>query len=189
MMASHGVIGLYLPLYLVMLAFFVMLTASGTFDKARGADVLRSVSGAFASAMPILRGRFEGHALPLAYLETGSATRIEQVLADFDPSAARVLTRQGAFTMHTEMSALFQDQDIRFEPERGAMLARLADSISKVPGAQVTFLLGDRDPLARERAVFLDDHWPLIAPGTPAAIGLVPGDSGLTIKVDVPNHL
>ncbi len=184
---GQPVMSLFLSLYLVMLAFFVAMTAGGTMDRARGSAVLRAVSGAFSSVMPVARDWQSGFPAGDGAVNRAAMVRIEQVLRENGFAADQEDDKQGAITMNAETTALFQDEDIRFKPERRAMLDRLAKALAKVPGAQVTFLIGDQDPLARKRAVFLDDHWPLIAPRTPAAIGIQPGQAGLTIRVQVPD--
>ncbi|MGF1455563.1 MAG: hypothetical protein ACFB6R_09325 [Alphaproteobacteria bacterium] len=176
-----------MSLYLVMLAFFVVITAAASFDRTRGTTVLRAVSGAFSSVMPVGADWSRGFPVRPGAVAGTVLQDLDRLLSEGGFTANEKQDLQGDIAMTAQTTALFQDQDVRFKPERRAMLDRLAQALAKVPGAQVTFLIGDQDPLARKRAVFLDDHWPLIAPRTPAAIGIVPGETGLTIRVRVPD--
>ncbi len=184
---SQGVLTLYLPLYLVLLAFFVMLTVNGTFDKPRGTDVLRSVNGALAGVVPLVREQIDGEIQAREIRARVAAVRIEEVLGRHGFEATRVKDWYGALVMKAQISSLFQEQDVRFDPDHKVWLSRLAEFLADVPGAEVAFLIGDGDPLAMKRAVFLDDNWPLIAPHIPADIGILPGGEGLTIRVDMPD--
>ncbi len=187
--------GLFLSLYLVLLAFFAALTMNGTFDTARAGQMMRSVSGALTSYMPQLGAGgtwawfspFKEHnRYPDAGEARRTAVQIARVLTDFGFSTPGVAGWRGVLIMKASMKTLFKDGDVRLDPSRMAMLSRLAHLLGELPGAQVSFLVGERDPLAIKRAVFLDTQWPLIAPFVPAEIGILPGTDELTVRVHVP---
>lgn len=177
---------LFLPLYLVLLAFFIVLTASGTYDRDKGGDAMRSVSGALTTFLPpVMRLGPEVYDAPRGR-ELQAARRVDAMLKAMGLVARSKVAWEGAIIMSGTPEALFRKNDVRLHPERRETLSALAELLTDIPDAEVTFLLGDGDELALRRAAQLDESWALMAPFVPAEIGLLPESEDLFVRIDLP---
>ncbi len=185
--AEQQSVQFYLPLYLVLLVFFVALTADGTYDSHRGSRAMISLNEAFSAVMPAGSGLFgygKASRLERARLAADSA---ERLLEDSGFEMRAMPGLDGRLTMWAPLDRIYPSGEFLPTADYRSVLGDLAGILKQSPGSEVRFLIGGRAYLDRARAAFLDEHWPLIAPFVPADIGLLPEDGGLTVSIALPD--
>ncbi|HET6522438.1 MAG TPA: hypothetical protein VFG47_21830 [Geminicoccaceae bacterium] len=167
--------GLLLGLYLILLAFFVMLTALSHREESRARLVLASLYSSFPAhaaapeALPYDPGREPS-------LAGAEVARLDRLLADSLPLRAAASERSGdRLTLRLSADAVFAPGSTAPRPSSRVLLGRLADLLAAPPAGQrveAVVTVGTPDvaaatPLAALRASALAAT--LVELGAPAA--------------------
>lgn len=187
---------LYLGLYLILLAFFILLIGISTFEEKRTRAVVGSITSTFQVAMMDGTGLDAEH-LPTALAEFLSAQAFQRNLEDLFSSLlphSEVRVSRPGELMHVVLpvDALFPPGSDVLRYERLPLLRRIANALDDHPPDQrfdIEFVVGgamprsgdEADPLplaisrAAELARTLKDHG---APGDSLAAGVKNGGAG-----------
>ncbi len=135
---SAGNVMLMLSLKLILLAFFILLTTMAEFEKERTHKVLESVAVTFVGEVPAVVGRTNPDAGTGAL--QGAKALKTQLKSLFKQTIPAVEVRESADgrVLRLEMDArsLFQRGSTALVPGRTAFLRRLAEALTKGPGAK-----------------------------------------------------
>ena len=150
---------LFLGLFMILLAFFIMLTSLATVDMEKSMAAMESVSNQFGGArQPLdqeLRTISEAAVAEGFYGQIESSFNAVLPVAEFLP-----LPQANALQVTVPASALFAPGEPSFGPRAAALLDRLADSLTQAGTAQIFEIevffevAGDAPGGARELARF-----------------------------------
>jgi flagellar motor protein MotB len=132
---DHGTFVVFLSLYLLLLAFFIILYSISTFEEERTAAALGSVTATFATSK---YSRAESEYLPatdgtrLAPPELLERTA-ELVKTAFPVAEVEVVTPNRVIEISLPTESLFFEGEARLRPEAAAILRGIADLLGRHP--------------------------------------------------------
>ncbi len=144
--------GLFLGLYLLLLAFFVLLNAISNFEESKSRSVIASVASTFSSSLPMGRGAL----MDSSALDTGIEGRKFQdnLMALFEENIpfARVSIIEAGRIMEVVFAAedIFVRAGAAMRPERLVLAKRLAAVLAAHPPEirfEIEAIMGLRDGL------------------------------------------
>ena len=139
---------IFLGLYLLLLAFFILLTTISTFEETKTKAVLESLNSTFASEILPTTSPAEFTSRVGAVMEQDFLKEVAVVFETAIPVARVETLKPGQLMRITfPVDDLFQPDAVTFRPERKALLDRIAVALGSRPPGQrfdLEFQIGSR---------------------------------------------